>query len=210
MKILNKKISVFLIWLIHISGALGLLYYDIIFFAALTPINLYLTALLLMINQKNPGIKELIGIGLIFFTGIIVEYLGVNYNLIFGEYDYGKNMGPKFFGVPFLIGVNWIIITLTAGGIANTFFKKNKYLTILFGSILMVFIDFFIEPVAPVLDFWEFKGNIVPISNYTGWLFTGLITQSVYYITFKEKEFTFSINLYSAILVFFLLLNLLG
>ena len=210
MKILNKKISVFLIWLIHISGALGLLYYDIIFFAALTPINLYLTALLLMINQKNPRINELIGIGLIFFAGIIVEYLGVNYNLIFGEYEYGENMGPKFFGVPFLIGVNWIIITLTAGGIANTFFKKNKYLTILFGSILMVFIDFFIEPVAPVLDFWEFKGNIVPISNYTGWLFTGLITQSIYYITFKEKEFTFSINLYSAILVFFLLLNLLG
>ena len=210
MKILNKKISVFLIWLIHISGALGLLYYDIIFFAALTPINLYLTALLLMINQKNPRINELIGIGLIFFAGIIVEYLGVNFNLIFGEYEYGENMGPKFFGVPFLIGVNWIIITLTAGGIANTFFKKNKYLTILFGSILMVFIDFFIEPVAPVLDFWEFKGNIVPISNYTGWLFTGLITQSVYYITFKEKEFSFSINLYSAILVFFLLLNLLG
>ena len=210
MKILNKKISVFLIWLIHISGALGLLYYDIIFFAALTPINLYLTALLLMINQKNPRINELIGIGLIFFAGIIVEYLGVNYNLIFGEYEYGENMGPKFFGVPFLIGVNWIIITLTAGGIANTFFKKNKYLTIFFGSILMVFIDFFIEPVAPVLDFWEFKGNIVPISNYTGWLFTGLITQSIYYITFKEKEFTFSINLYSAILVFFLLLNLLG
>mgnify|MGYP001479709270 FL=1 len=210
MKILNKKISVFLIWLIHISGALGLLYYDVIFFAALTPINLYLTALLLMINQKNPRINELIGIGLIFFAGIIVEYLGVNYNLIFGEYEYGENMGPKFFGVPFLIGVNWIIITLTAGGIANTFFKKNKYLTILFGSILMVFIDFFIEPVAPVLDFWEFKGNIVPISNYTGWLFTGLITQSIYYITFKEKEFTFSINLYSAILVFFLLLNLLG
>jgi len=210
LKILNKKISVFLIWLIHISGALGLLYYDVIFFAALTPINLYLTALLLMINQKNPRINELIGIGLIFFAGIIVEYLGVNYNLIFGEYEYGENMGPKFFGVPFLIGVNWIIITLTAGGIANTFFKKNKYLTILFGSILMVFIDFFIEPVAPVLDFWEFKGNIVPISNYTGWLFTGLITQSIYYITFKEKEFTFSINLYSAILVFFLLLNLLG
>ncbi len=210
MKILNKKISVFLIWLIHISGALGLLYYDIIFFAALTPINLYLTALLLMINQKNPKFKQLIGIGLIFFIGIIVEYLGVNYNLIFGEYEYGKNMGPKFFGVPFLIGINWIIITLTAGGIANTILKKNKYLTVIFGAILMVFLDFFIEPVAPVLDFWEFEGNIVPISNYTGWLFTGILTQSIYYITFKEKEFSFSINLYSAILVFFLLLNLLG
>ena len=87
MKILNLKISIFLIWLIHISGALGLLYYDIIFFAALTPINLYLTALLLMINQKNPRFKELVGIGLIFFIGIFVEYLGVNYNLIFGDYS---------------------------------------------------------------------------------------------------------------------------
>ena len=210
MKILNKKISVFLIWLIHISGALGLLYYDIIFFAALTPINLYLTALLLMINQKKPKFKELVGIGLIFLTGIIVEYLGVNYNLIFGEYEYGKNMGPKFFGVPFLIGINWIIITLISGGIANTIIKKNKYLKVIFGAILMVFLDFFIEPVAPVLDFWKFEGNVVPISNFTGWLFTGIVTQSIYYITFKEKEFSFSINLYSAILVFFLLLNLLG
>jgi len=71
LKILNLKISIFLIWLIHISGALGLLYYDIIFFAALTPINLYLTALLLMINQKNPRIKELVGIGLIFFINLL-------------------------------------------------------------------------------------------------------------------------------------------
>ena len=163
-----------------------------------------------MINQKNPRLNELVGAGLIFFIGIFVEYLGVNYNLIFGEYEYGKNMGPKFFGVPFLIGVNWIIITFISGGVANTFFKKNKYLTIIFGSILMVFIDFFIEPVAPVLGFWEFKNNIVPISNYTGWFITGLVTQSIYYHTFREKEFVFSLNLYSAIFVFFLLLNVLG
>ena len=210
MKILNLKISIFLIWLIHISGALGLLYYDIIFFAALTPINLYLTALLLMINQKNPRFKELVGIGLIFFVGIFVEYLGVNYNLIFGDYEYGKNMGPKFFGVPFLIGINWIIITLISGGITNVFFKKNKYLSIIIASVLMVFIDFFIEPVAPILGFWEFKDNIVPFSNYTGWFFTGLVTQSIYYYSFKEKEFVFSLNLYCAIFVFFLLLNVLG
>ena len=93
-----------------------------------------------MINQKNPRFKELVGIGLIFFVGIFVEYLGVNYNLIFGDYEYGKNMGPKFFGVPFLIGVNWIIITLISAGVANTFFKKNKYLSIIIASVLMVFI----------------------------------------------------------------------
>ena len=54
-----------------------------------------------MINQKKPKFKELVGIGLIFLTGIIVEYLGVNYNLIFGEYEYGKNMGPDFERFPY-------------------------------------------------------------------------------------------------------------
>ena len=210
MKILNNKISIFLIWLIHISGALGLLYYDIIFFAALTPINLYLTALLLIINQKKPGFRELSGIFLIFSVGIFVEFLGVNYGLIFGNYEYGQNMGPKLLGVPFLIGINWIIITLISGGIAHNLWIKNKYFSIILASILMVFIDLFIEPVAPILDFWEFKDNIVPASNYVGWFFTGIITQTIYYNSFKNKEFNFSINLYSAMLTFFLLLNLLG
>ena len=210
MKILNLKISIFLIWLFHISGALGLIYYDIIFFAAITPINLFLTSLLLMINQKKPKEKELIGILLIFFTGILVEYLGVNFNLIFGDYEYGKNLGPKVFGVPLMIGINWIILTLIAGGIANKFVKKSKYLIVIVGSLLMLFLDILIEPIAPVLDFWEFQNSIVPLSNYKGWFITGIVTQSIYYYSFKEKEFVFSLNLYCAIFVFFLLLNVLG
>ena len=106
-------------------------YYDIIFFAALSPINLYLTALLLIINQKKPGFKELSGIFLIFSVGIFVEFLGVNYGLIFGNYEYGQNMGPKFLGVPFLIGINWIIITLISGGITHNLWIKNKYFSII-------------------------------------------------------------------------------
>ena len=119
-------------------------------------------------------------------------------------------MGPKLLGVPFLIGINWIIITLISGGIAHNLWIKNKYFSIILASVLMVFIDLFIEPVAPILDFWEFEDNIVPASNYVGWFFTGIITQTIYYKSFKNKEFNFSINLYSAMLIFFLLLNLLG
>ena len=210
MKILNLKISIFLIWLFHISGALGLIYYDIIFFAAITPINLFLTSLLLMINQKNPGKRELIGVSLIFFTGILVEYLGVNFNLIFGEYEYGKNLGPKVLGVPFMIGLNWIILTLIAGGLSSKFIKRSKFLFIIVGSLLMLFLDLLIEPIAPVLDFWEFNNSVVPLSNYRGWFITGLVTQTIYYYAFRKKEFVFSLNLYCAIFVFFLLLNLLG
>tara|TARA_B100001939_G_scaffold280325_1_gene248993 strand:- start:50 stop:682 length:633 start_codon:yes stop_codon:yes gene_type:complete len=207
LKINKTYFSIFLIWLVHISGLLGLLFYDFIFFASFTPINLFLTSLLLMVNQIKLKRVELLSIILIFCTGILVEFLGVNYGLLFGEYSYGKNLGPKLFGVPILIGMNWVILTVISGSISSYISKGSKILSILLGSILMLFIDFFIEPVAPILDFWEFKNSIVPLSNYTGWFMTGLITQLLYQYLFKEKELKFSLNLYLAILVFFLFLN---
>lgn len=160
-----------------------------------------------MVNQIKLHRTELLCIVLIFWTGIFVEFLGVNYGLLFGEYSYGKNLGPKLFGVPFLIGMNWVILTIISGSISSYILKGNKILSIILGSILMLVIDFFIEPVAPILDFWEFKNSIVPLSNYTGWLITGIFTQSLYQYLFKEKELKFSLNLYLAIFVFFLFLN---
>ena len=115
---------------------------------------------------------------------------------------------PKLFGVPFLIGMNWVILTTISGSISNQICKGRKIPSILLGSLLMLFIDFFIEPVAPTLDFWEFKDSIVPLSNYSGWLITGLLTQSFYQLLFKYKELNFSVNLYLAIFVFFLFLGL--
>ena len=161
-----------------------------------------------MINQIKLHKRELFCIILIFLTGIIVEFLGVNYGLLFGEYSYGRNLGPKLFGVPFLIGMNWVILTTISGSISNQICKGRKILSILLGSLLMLFIDFFIEPVAPTLDFWEFKDSIVPLLNYGGLLITGLLTQSFYQLLFKHKELNFSVNLYLAIFVFFLVLSL--
>ena len=160
-----------------------------------------------MVNQIKLERVELFCIVLIFWTGIFVEFLGVNYGLLFGEYSYGKNLGPKLFGVPFLIGMNWVILTTISGSISSFLSKGNKIISIILGSILMLIIDFFIEPVAPMLDFWEFRNSIVPLSNYTGWLITGFITQSLYQYLFREKELKFSLNLYLAIFVFFLFLN---
>tara|TARA_Y100000992_G_scaffold285760_1_gene237033 strand:+ start:593 stop:1225 length:633 start_codon:yes stop_codon:yes gene_type:complete len=208
LKINKTYLSIFLIWLVHISGLLGLLFYDFIFFASFTPINLFLTSLLLMVNQIKLHKRELLCIVLIFWTGIFVEFLGVNYGLLFGEYSYGRNLGPKLFGVPFLIGMNWVILTTISGSISNQICKGRKIPSILLGSLLMLFIDFFIEPVAPTLDFWEFKDSIVPLSNYSGWFVTGLLTQSFYQLLFKYKELKFSVNLYLAIFVFFLFLGL--
>ena len=140
---------------------------------------------------------------------MIAEILGVNYGLIFGKYDYGDNLGLKLFGVPLLIGLNWVVLTFICGSISNHFIK-NKYLSIVVAIILMLLIDITLEPIAPILDYWEFSGSIAPIQNYIGWAFTSLLTLSIYQFFYSKKEFTFSINLFLAQLLFFVGFNFLG
>ena len=205
----NKKISIGIIWLFHLSGLVGLLYIDKNLFASLTPLNLFISSTLLFVNQKTLKKNEIIIVFLIFSIGMIAEILGVNYGLIFGKYDYGDNLGLKLFGVPVLIGLNWVVLTFICGSISNHFIK-NKYLSIVVAIILMLLIDITLEPIAPILDYWEFSGSMAPIQNYIGWAFTSLLTLSIYQFFYSKKEFTFSINLFLAQLLFFVGFNFLG
>jgi putative membrane protein len=205
----NKKISIGIIWLFHLSGLVGLLYIDKNLFASLTPLNLFISSTLLFVNQKSLKKKEIIIVFLIFSIGMIAEILGVNYGLIFGRYDYGDNLGLKLLGVPLLIGLNWVVLTFICGSISNHFIK-NKYLSIVVAIILMLLIDITLEPIAPILDYWEFSGSIAPIQNYIGWAFTSLLTLTIYQLFYSNKEFIFSINLFLAQLLFFVGFNFLG
>ena len=205
----NKKISIGIVWLFHLSGLVGLLYIDKNLFASLTPLNLFISSTLLFVNQKSLNKKEVVIVFLIFSIGMIAEILGVNYGLIFGKYDYGDNLGLKLLGVPLLIGLNWVVLTFICGSISNHFIK-NKYLSIVVGIIFMLIIDITLEPIAPTLDYWEFSGSIAPIQNYIGWAFTSLLTLSIYQFYYSSKEFTFSINLFLAQFLFFVGFNFLG
>ena len=81
-------------------------------------------------------------------------------------------------------------------------------MTVIIGALLMLAMDFVMEPIAPKLDMWRFKNLIVPPSNYIGWLIIGLLTQTIYNLLFREKEVIVSINLYAAFFLFFSFLNL--
>ena len=197
MKANKKNISIFIIWLVHVSGFMGMLFYDLDFFAGFTSVNLLLMSIILFLNTKLDSKYHILLILSIFLIGMITESLGVNYGLIFGDYEYGNNLGFKLFGVPYLIGVNWIILTVISGNIAS-FITKNRsiVLTIIIGALLMLAMDFVMEPIAPKLDMWRFKNLIVPSSNYVGWLFVGLFTQAIYNLYFTKKEISVSTNLY--------------
>ena len=202
----TSKISVFIIWLFHLCGMVGISYGNKDFFLAFTPINLFISFVLLFVNQKKLESKELKSAFLIFFIGMVSEILGVNYGLIFGDYVYLDNLGVKILGVPVLIGVNWIILTFITGSLSSFIFK-NKYVSILMGAILMIGLDLLIEPVAPLLGFWIFDLQKVPLQNYLGWFVIGMITQALFQFKIAEKELTFSTHLLIINAIFFAFLN---
>ncbi|MDA9176764.1 carotenoid biosynthesis protein [Flavobacteriaceae bacterium] len=202
----TSKISVFIIWLFHLCGMVGISYGNKDFFLAFTPINLFISFVLLFVNQKQLESKELKSAFLIFFIGMVSEILGVNYGLIFGDYVYLDNLGVKILGVPVLIGVNWIILTFITGSLSSFIFK-NKYVSILMGAILMIGLDLLIEPVAPLLGFWIFDLQKAPLQNYLGWFVIGMITQALFQFKIAEKELTFSTHLLIINAIFFAFLN---
>jgi len=203
----NTLISVFIIWLFHICGLLGIIYGNREWFIAFTPINLFVSFALLFINQVELERKNLLAGLAIFLIGMISEILGVQYGLIFGDYIYLNNLGFKILGVPIMIGINWIILTYITGSFSNYIFNANKKAAIVFGAVLMVVLDLLIEPVAPELGFWAFDSIFAPLQNYIGWFIIGLFVQVIFHYSTDKKDTTFSFHLLLVQLFFFTVLN---
>jgi len=197
------RLSIFFLWLINISGFFGITSDQSEFFLSTTPYVLSLTLLLLLLNHDLSDNKSKIGLVLIFFLGLIVEILGVNYGLFFGEYSYGANFGPKIYEVPYLIGFNWVLLIIATGSLSDKLIKGKKIYKIFFASSLMVLIDLLIEKSAPKLDYWEFVISPVPFSNYLWWFIFSLCFQYIFFKTVKSKEYNLSSNILLIQFLFF-------
>lgn len=200
------RLSIFFLWLINISGFFGITSDQSEFFLSTTPYVLSLTLLLLLINHDLSDNKSKIGLILIFFLGLIVEILGVNYGFFFGEYSYGANFGPKIYEVPYVIGFNWVLLIISTGSLSHKLIKGKEIYKILFASSLMVLIDLLMELSAPKLDYWEFVISPVPFSNYLWWFIFSICFQYIFFKTVKSKEYNLSSNILVIQFLFFAML----
>ena len=141
-----------------------------------TPVNLLLIFSLFFYVNNNYSRSFIFLCLQLFLFGFIVEVIGVNTGIIFGEYRYGKTLGLTLFSAPLIMGINWINLSLASFGIIS-FFTDKKLLLITLSSLLMVFLDYIIEPIAINLDFWSWEYITVPIHNYFGWFFCAIIAQ---------------------------------
>lgn len=203
-KLNRENISIAIIWLFHVSGIIGILYGNSEWFISATPLNLSINFVLLLINCKgHKYFFPMVVLG--FLTGMITEILGVQWGWIFGDYQYGAALGYKILGVPLLIGVNWSLLTIITGAIAQQFYQ-NIFMRIIIGVGLMIFLDLLIEPIAPVLDFWVFDGGEAPLQNYIGWAAVALFLQAVFHYFKVSIVGWFPHQLYLLQIIFFTVL----
>ncbi|MDP5060310.1 MAG: carotenoid biosynthesis protein, partial [Maribacter sp.] len=191
------------IWLFHISAIIGITFGYLDWFIKKTPINLGLSFLLFLLIYPINNLKKTGALLLFFIGGMFAEWLGVNYQILFGEYKYGSNFGPKLDGVPYLIGAYWALLTFITASILD--FTKLPYRIKIIGAAgLMVLLDFLMEKSAPIFDFWEFTGGMPTFENYWTWFLLGIIFQAVVKILNIKGNRTLSLNLYLAQFIFFL------
>lgn len=219
-------VSIFIALLFHVSGLIGILFTPYKnWFIQHTPINLLLMAGLLIWNQSKPNKAFIIFIIVCCLTGMIAEIIGVQTGLLFGDYAYGIVMGPKVYGVPLLIGVNWFVLVFCCMIIMERLHDKvkQKYLEndlggpsaklesvsiIVDGALLATTFDWIMEPVAVKLEFWKWQSIAIPVYNYICWFIISCFLIMISRKLLFSKTNDFAVHLLIIQSLFFLTLRI--
>lgn len=177
----NVREFIFILYGVGIAGTAMPLTREVFIF--LTPFVLLISLFVLWVfHDPHPGMKIPAVLLSIFAVSFLVEMAGVNTGKIFGDYSYGRGLGIKIFETPLLIGLNWVLLVYCTAAI----FEKSPVsgvLKVTAASLLMVAYDIVMEQVAPAMDMWSFKGDMVPFRNYLVWFILALVFHSLVKIT---------------------------
>jgi putative membrane protein len=204
----NQRLATAFLIATHLAGAIGLIYEPTrALFQTLTPLNLLVTAGILFHFEKEKTVQYFVFIIATFLIGFFAEVLGVKTGMIFGEYTYGETLGFKVFDVPLSIGLNWAILIYISGIVSNKL-SENFWLRISIGAIIMVLLDFLIEPAAIDFDFWNWNTLNIPIQNYFGWFILSLLIHTLFQKLDFGKRNPLAVQLLIIQFIFFAVLNL--
>src|SRR5574343_124233 len=117
-RILSEKTysSFALIVIFHIVGLVGFTNEPLVnLFKILVPFHLLLMLGIVLWNNTSWNKHFIIFSILILLFSFIIEMIGTNTGLIFGEYTYGRTLGIKLWNTPLLIAVNWFVLVYGVG-----------------------------------------------------------------------------------------------
>jgi bisanhydrobacterioruberin hydratase len=209
---LNEKVVTMVLIILHVVGILGFTFFNFEgFFYRLTPLNLIISLTLALCFHPKWDQKSIFFFVFTFVWGFFIELIGVNTELIFGHYEYDIALGFKIYNTPPVIGINWVLTSYCLAISTNHFLggRKNWILKAVFASLGMVFLDFFIEPIATKTGMWHWENNIIPLKNYVGWFFTALPIQLLFFKLMGDVKNKIAVVLLVLMFLFFFVLNFL-
>ena len=142
------------------------------YFSVFAYISTSLLALaVLAYTFERYGPKALMLFALSFAFGLFIEWLGETTGFPFGRYQYADK-SLALLGVPLLVPLGWWAFSIIALAIS----PKGKKL--FFAPLALVAWDIGLDPIMVSQGFWQFERGIyygVPLSNFFGWYFAGLL-----------------------------------
>ncbi len=159
-------------------------------FVYLTAFHLLFTVVLLSITHRpSVGARYICWALACGVLGWWIEYVGVHGGWLFGDYIYGDVLGPKWRGIPFVLGVNWILVVyVVATTIAMALPRVATWQRILLGAACLTLLDVLIEPTAIALDYWTWAAGVPPLQNYVGWFVVSLVQCALFYALLPFTE----------------------
>jgi bisanhydrobacterioruberin hydratase len=219
----KQQIATAVAILFHTVGLVGILVFKSDFITRSTPFNLLLMFALVLWTQEEKNSFFFVFLAAVFVTGVAVEIIGVNTQLLFGEYSYGTVLGYKVKEVPLMIGINWFITIYCCGISIHTLLMKAiekmeaesalppmrlKALSVIVdGATLAVFFDWLMEPAAVKLGFWQWKDGEIPLYNYICWLGVSMLLLALFHFCKFSKRNKFAVHLLLIQAMFFLILR---
>lgn len=113
----------------------------------------------------------------------LIQYIGINTGDIFGLYWFNDTLATQVAGIPLIMILYWTMLILSAYGSLSRIIE-NRYIRAFLSSLILVFLDFLIEPVAMKLNYWSWENDLVPIQNYISWFFLCFVF-SIFLAIFK-------------------------
>lgn len=211
-RIIQDKVytSVALILIFHLVGLLGFSNDMLIpIFEKLVPLHLMLMLLIVLWNNESWNLQFLkFALGVFLFS-FLIEMLGTNTGLIFGEYSYGPTLGLKIWNTPILIGVNWFLLVYGVGLSLKYLRIKNSIVSAALGASILTFLDLFIEPIAIKHNYWQWTNFNIPMQNFVAWWLCAFTFVLIFNkLHFNKQNIPGTFLLFVQFL-FFILLNLL-
>jgi putative membrane protein len=206
---MKKRIAILFLVIIYAVGFVGIglgLMPDLVYG---TPVNLLISLVVVLFFDTHKA-KSLLWFGLlVFILGYGIEVIGIQTGKIFGTYSYGDILGFKLWNTPLMIGINWLLLVITAGNLVDQIFSKNsQYLKIVIAATLMLFLDYLIEPVAIHWTMWVWENIEVPLQNYIAWWLIAAVMFTIYYYFLGKQVNKVASAVFIIQVGFFALLNL--